>query len=144
MGNCGDSRKYSCGTKTQAVCTYYKGYLPKYSKLDPDCAVIEETTEELYKHQEEILKSIDSSKLKTDCFDYPTTEVNGEDKVMIVDILQTLQNEICEMKEDSAESDAMSLDFKCLVAPCGSPISSLKDLLQALIDGYCELKSQNI
>ena len=103
---------------------------------------IEETTEELYKNQEYILRSIDTSKLTEDCIDYPTVEINGEDKILIVDILQKIQDEICEMKEESTEDNSLELDFKCLVSPCGETITSLKDLLQVLINEICILKGE--
>lgn len=136
---CGDSGKFNCGTRTEAKCTYYKGYLPKYSKLDKNCVVIEETTAELYKNQEAILKSIDTSKLTKDCLDYPTDD-SAEARILIVDVLQKLQEEICEIKEGSEEDNSLNLDFKCLETQCGNQITSLKDLLQVLIDEVCKLK----
>ena len=148
MSCCGDNRKFSCGgLKTPAVCVYYRGYLPKYSKLDADCAVIEETTEELYKNQEFILKSIDTSKLKEDCIDYPTTEIDGEDKILVVDVLQALQDEICTLKENTNESDCgcidiTKLDLKCLEdEPCANP-SSITDVIQLMIDKICEIDNR--
>lgn len=144
MGCC-DNRKFSCGgLKTPAVCVYYRGYLPKYSKLDADCAVIEETTEELYKNQEFILKSIDTSKLKEDCIDYPTTEIDGEDKILVVDVLQSLQDVYCELKDGLGNNcdsiDITKLDLKCLEdEPCVNP-SSATDLLQSMIDKMCEIE----
>jgi hypothetical protein len=147
MGCC-DNRKFSCGgLKTPAVCVYYRGYLPKYSKLDKDCAVIEETTEELYKNQEFILKSIDTSKLKEDCIDYPTTEIDGEDKILVVDVLQALQDEICALKDNTGGSDCecidvTKLDLKCLEdEPCANP-SSVTDVIQLMIDKICEIDNR--
>lgn len=139
---CGDSGKFNCGTRTEAKCTYYKGYLPKYSKLDKNCVVIEETTAELYKNQEAILKSIDTSKLTKSCIDYDVDDSNDseEGKILIVEVLQKLQDEICEMKEGSEEDNSLNLDFKCLETQCGNEITSLKDLLQVLIDEVCKLK----
>lgn len=139
---CGNSGKFNCGTKTEAGCTYYKGYLPKYSKLDKNCVVIEETTAELYKNQEAILKSIDTSKLTKSCIDYDVDDSNDseEGKILIVEVLQKLQDEICEMKEESEDDNSLNIDFKCLVAPCDSQITSLKDLLQTLVDEVCKLK----
>lgn len=148
MSCCGDNRKFSCGgLKTPAVCVYYRGYLPKYSKLDADCAVIEETTEELYKNQEFILKSIDTSKLKEDCIDYPTTEIDDEEKILVVDVLQALQDEICALKDNTVGNDCecidvTKLDLKCLEdEPCANP-SSVTDVIQLMIDKICEIDNR--
>jgi len=148
MSCCGDNRKFSCGgLKTPAVCVYYRGYLPKYSKLDADCAVIEETTEELYKNQEFILKSIDTSKLKEDCIDYPTTEIDDEEKILVVDVLQALQDEICALKDNTVGSDCecidvTKLDLKCLEdEPCANP-SSVTAVIQLMIDKICEIDNR--
>lgn len=145
MSCCGDSRKFSCGgSKTSAVCVYYRGYLPKYSELDADCAVVEETTGELYKNQEFILKSIDTSKLKEDCIDYPTTDIEGEEKILVVDVLQALQDEICNLKENTTDSDCgcidvSKLDLKCLEEdPCAND-SNITDVLQLMIDKICDI-----
>mgnify|MGYP003609290505 FL=1 len=143
MGCCDETNaKFNCGERIPSACVFYKKYFPSYSTLDKNCATIEETTEELYKNQEYILRSIDTSKLTEDCIDYPTVEINGEDKILIVDILQKIQDEICEMKEESTEDNSLELDFKCLVSPCGETITSLKDLLQVLINEICILKGE--
>lgn len=143
MGCCNDSNiKTNCGKKQFATCVHYKSELPAYSKLEKGCVVIEETTKELYENQENILQSIDTSKITKDCIDYPTTEVDGEEKILVISILQSLQDQICDMKEESSEDEALNLDFKCLTSPCGNQIDSLKDLLQVLINEICELKNQ--
>ena len=131
--------KYTCGERLQAACVFYKKYFPEYSELDKTCATLEETTEEIYKTQEAILKSIDTSKLTKDCLDYPTDD-SDEPRILIVDVLQKLQDEICEIKEGSEEDNSLNIDFKCLETQCGNQITSLKDLLQVLIDEVCKLK----
>lgn len=142
MGCCNENgAKFNCSERIQSACVFYKKYFPTYSKLDKNCATIEETTEEIYKNQEYILKSIDTSKLKEDCIDYPNVEIEGKDTILIVDVLQKLQDEICNIKEDTSEEDELNLDFKCLTSSCGEQISSLKDLLQVLIDEICTLKT---
>lgn len=142
MGCCGDNRKNNCGTKTQAICVYYQGYLPEYSELDPECVVIEETTEELYTNQEFILESIDTSKLVEDCIDYPRTSDN---KILVVDVLQKLQDEVCNLKENIPTNTGINitgLDMKCLEdEPCFNP-NSLTGILQTMIDKICELDAR--
>lgn len=148
MSCCKDNRKFNCGgLKQPAACVYYYGYFPKYSKLDEDCATVEEIIEELYKNQEYILKSIDTSKLTDGCLTYPTTEIEGEDKILVVDVLQVMQEEICNLKENTSGGncdciDISDLDMKCLAdEPCYNP-SNLNDILQAMIDKICELDTR--
>ena len=140
MGCCNDNRKSRCANKIPAICVYYYGYLPEYSELDEECVVIEETTEELYKNQEFILQSIDTSKLVEDCIEYPRTD---DDKILVVDILQKLQDEICDLKENVPENNGINisgLDMKCLEdEPCFNP-NSLTGILQTMIDKICELE----
>lgn len=143
MGCCNDSTKNNCGSKVYATCVYYEGNLPEYSKLDKDCVVAEETIEELYKNQELILKSIDTSEIQEDCIDYPRTDDN---KILVVDILQKLQDEICSIKEkpdtSSNNIDLSNLDMKCLEdEPCYNS-NSLNNVLQTMIDKICELNSR--
>lgn len=143
---CGDNRKFNCGEKVQSVCVHYKGYLPEYSELDKDCVVIEETTQELYENQEEILNAIDTSELGKDCIDFDEymTDIEGESKLQVKGVLEAYEKEICDLKNMIGDDndDTLSLDFKCLTSPCGEQITSLKDLLQTLIDEICTLKGQ--
>lgn len=137
MGCCDKNRKYNCYTKTQAICTMYKGYIPKYSKLkDEECVTVEETIEELYENQENILDSINLDNLGKDCLDY-----DYEDKLKVKDVLLEYEKQICTIKDQIGGSEEnLELDFKCLVNPCGT-LNSLNDLLQILINEICNLKS---
>lgn len=142
MGCYNENRKNNCGSKTPAICVYYYGYLPEYSKLDPDCVVIEETTEELYKNQEFILESIDTSKLVEDCIEYHR---NDDNKILVVDVLQKLQDEVCNLKENVPSDngiDISGIEMKCLEdEPCFNP-NSLTGILQTMIDKICELETR--
>lgn len=143
MGCCTDNqKKFNCGKKTEASCVFYKGYIPEYSELD-SCVTIEETTEELYRNQENILKSIDTSELGDDCLDYAKTEVEGKSVILVKDVLRVLEEKVCDLMDTKEVDDSLQLDFKCLVSPCGSEIESLKDLLQVLINEICALKQAN-
>lgn len=143
MGCCDDNKKFNCGKKQPASCVFYKGYLPKYSELDKGCATVEETTEELYRHQEQILESIDTSGLGKDCLDYPTVEVDDKEVILVKDVLEVLEEKVCQLLDIPEDDDTLQLDFKCLTTPCGDEINSLKDLLQTLINEICALKQAN-
>lgn len=146
MGNCRDTNlKYNCGDRRQnARCVLYEGYIPNYSKLiDEDCITLEETTEELYKNQEEILKSIDTSKLGKECIDY--SEFQETNILKVNEALLTIEKEICNLKKNiDDDNSSLELDFKCLVDPCNNNITSLNQLLQIMIDKICNLEQRII
>lgn len=145
MSRCRNNKiKCNCGTHQNARCVYYDAYLPKYSKLDEDCVNIDETTGELYENQEKILDSIDLVKLGKECIDY--SEFQENDSLKVKEAFLTFEKEICELKnkknEDSCCIDLSKIDFKCLSDPCNNEITSLKNLLQVLINEVCNLKNK--
>ena len=137
MGCC-NNRKFNCGEKVQSVCVHYKGYLPEYSELDKDCVVIEETTEELYRNQEEILDSLDLSELGNDCIEYQ----QQSPKLKTKEVLYAFESEICDIKDKLSVNvfQEMNLDFKSLTDQCGNDIGNLKTFFQTLIDEIDKLK----
>ena len=136
--NCCNGRKNNCGVKTPAICVYYYGYLPEYSDLDKDCVVLEETTEELYRNQEEILDSLDLSELGNDCIEYQ----QQSSKLKAKEVLYAFESEICDIKDKLSVNvfQEMILDFKSLTDPCGNDIANLKTFFQTLIDEIDKLK----
>lgn len=147
MSGCRNNKiKCNCGTRQNARCVYYDGYLPKHSKLDEDCVNIDETTEELYENQEKILDSIDLVKLGKKCIDY--SEFQEEDSLKVNEAFLTFEKEICELKnkknDDSYSIDLDKIDFKCLSDPCNNIIDSQLKLIQALIDKVCNLEQRII
>ena len=144
MSGCRNNKiKCNCGTRQNARCVYYDGYLPKYSKLDEDCVNIEETTEELYENQERILDSIDLIKLGKECIDY--SEFKETNILKVNEALLTIEKEICNLKKNiDDDNSSLELDFKCLVDPCNNNITSLNQLLQRMIDKICNLEQRII
>ena len=136
---CNNKKNRCAGTIVSAICTKYIGYLPSYSELDPDCVSIEETTEELYRNQEEILDSLDLSELGNDCISY---QKQGE-KLKVNEVLYALESEICDIKDKITENvfKEMNLDFKGLTDQCGNNIPSLKIFFQTLINEIDNLKN---
>lgn len=144
MGCCDDNlSKHTCGEKTMATCTYYKGYLPEYSELDKRCSTIHETTEELYKNQENILKSIDTSDMD-DCLDYDTVDIEGDTKILVKDILKKHGEEICELKNNASPniSHSLNIDLKCLKDNQCYNENSYNNVIQLLIDKICYLENE--
>jgi hypothetical protein len=135
--------KCNCGTKQFASCVYYKGYLPKYSKLEQDCTTLEETTEEIYRNQEEILDSIDLSKLGKSCIDY--SDYKEGDKLKVKEALLAIESKFCEKnstENDSCCIDMTTIDLKCLTDPCNNLITTQQQLIQALINKVCLLEQR--
>ena len=70
---------------------------------------------------------------------------NSKQRFLVKDILSEIISQVDDIKKLTESNDTNSgleLDFKCLGNSCGTPITSLKDLLQTLIDEICNLKNQ--
>jgi hypothetical protein len=111
-----------------------------------DCVVIEETTEDTYNLITWIKESIDLEDFDPDCLDIEKKEDSyntDKTRYLVKDVLTALTERVCDLETevDEANDDTLELDFKCLVAPCGEQIGSLKDLLQTLINEICQLKN---
>lgn len=149
MSNCGKNKlKHKCGIKTPATCVFYDLTLPELSKLSilEDCISIEDTTSDTYSLLQSVFQSVDTTGLGEKCLTYEKTKniyKPTEDVVLVKTVLLKFEEKICELLETSDEEDGLNLDFKCLVSPCGEQITSLKDLLQVLIDEVCKLKEEN-
>lgn len=138
-----NKKKNTCGNRVPASCVFYDLNVPEYSKLDKEeCLVIEETTEDLYNLVTWIKESIDLKNFEKDCLEVDDVEdTYNKDKrrFLIKDVIIELKNKMCELEGRLSDDsdDTLELDFKCLVGPCGDPITSLKDLLQVLINKHC-------
>ena len=141
--------KNTCGIKTPSRCVFYDLDLPEFSKLSilNDCITIEETTDDLYNLTDLILSSIDTKDLGKQCLNYKVSQNKykpSENIIFIKDILLKFEEEICSLKNNNTSDDKpLELDFKCLTDSCNNQITSLKDLLQVLINEVCNLKTQN-
>jgi hypothetical protein len=145
MSNCNNRVKQTCGSINYATCISYETELPTFSELG-GCVSIEETTEELYNLVGEIKEEIDLSELGEKCLEYITDENN---KVVVKNVLLKFEEKICELEEKVTELEttdicnksitSCNLDLSCLDSlPCDTPINTLGDLLQAMINKICE------
>lgn len=138
MGSCSNKRKDTCGKKVNSVCVKYEGEIPEESPLSEEsCPVVEEVLEDLYSQY----GNPDLSALGNCGVEY---EQEG-DELLVPEALLGLEAAICEIKgEDSGNGgtnisfDINNIDTKCLVNPCGTPITNLEQLLQAMIDKICD------
>jgi hypothetical protein len=140
MKKCNQKIKATCGVTNFATCIYYESTINTDSELDDNtCLTIEETTQDIYNQ----LENLDLSALGDLCLSYTT--VGG--KNIVKNVLLKFEEEICNLKEELEIVKNRPLcemplgdcvDTKCLVDACNENISTVGQLLQALIDLNCE------
>ena len=142
--------KHTCGDRSSnARCVFYDLNTPSFSKLsDSECVTVEETTSDLYNLVSWLRESINIENLDIRDLDLQSVLDSYEptkQRYLVKDVLEGIISQVDDIKKLAESNDTNSgleLDFKCLVSSCGAPITSLKDLLQALIDEVCNLKNQ--
>lgn len=142
--------KHTCGDRSSnARCVFYDLNTPSFSKLsDSECVTVEETTSDLYNLVSWLRESINIENLDIRDLDLQSVLDSYEptkQRYLVKDVLEGIISQVDDIKKLAESNDTNSgleLDFKCLVSSCGTPITSLKDLLQALIDVVCNLKNQ--
>ena len=142
--------KHTCGDRSSnARCVFYDLDIPSFSKLsNNDCVTVEETTTDLYNLVSWLRESVNIENLDIRDLDLQSVLDSYEptkQRYLVKDVLEGIISQVDDIKKLAESNDTNSgleLDFKCLVSSCGAPISSLKGLLQALIDEVCNLKNQ--
>ena len=136
---------HTCGTTNYATCISYETELPTFSELE-DCVDLDQTTTELYSLVGEIKEETDLSELGDKCLEYVETD---EGKIVVKNVLLKFEEKICELEEKITDLEttdicnksitSCNLDLSCLdLLPCDTPINTLGDLLQAMINKICE------
>ena len=142
--------KHTCGDRSSnARCVFYDLNTPSFSKLsNNDCVTVEETTTDLYNLVSWLRESVNIENLDIRDLDLQSVLDSYEptkQRYLVKDVLEGIISQVDDIKKLAESNDTNSgleLDFKCLVNSCGTPITSLKDLLQTLIDEICNLKNQ--
>lgn len=142
--------KHTCGDRSSnARCVFYDLNTPSFSKLSgSECTTIEETTSDLYNLVSWLRESINIENLDIRDLDLQSVLDSYEptkQRYLVKDVLEGIISQVDDIKKLTDLNDIDSglvLDLKCLGNSCGPPITSLKDLLQALIDEVCNLKNQ--
>ena len=145
MKKCGKIED-TCGKKINARCVDYEGPINEQSELDAeDCLDVADTTEDIYNQLEDIQNSIDLSNLGEDCITYE----QAGDNLLVSEALIGLEQKICELSGVTdpenpgchpifdADISCLNLDLGCLTTPCDTPITTFKELIQALITQSC-------
>lgn len=140
MKKCNNRLKHTCGNITFADCASYEGTVNTDSEFDEDsCLSIEQTTQDIYNQ----LENLDLSALGELCLNY----VQENNKNIVKNVLLKFEEKICEYEERITELENRPLcemplgdcvDTKCLVDACSENISTVGQLLQALVDINCE------
>ena len=140
MKNCNQKIKHTCGSIVFADCTSYEGTVNADSEFNENnCLSIEQTTQDIYNQ----LDNLDLSALGELCLEY--VQVSG--KNIVKNVLLKFEEKICEYEERITELENRPLcemplgdcvDTKCLVDACSENISTVGQLLQALVDINCE------
>lgn len=146
---CNDNKKkYECGGKVLASCTFYEGELPEWSKLkDENCVTVEEVLEELYTKVTELSDSCSLKGFNSDC-------VKVEEKDKMVNIMNKISNQVCNMTSNSNSTDEGNtshskkilaknislegIDLGCFQGVCDENIYDLEGFLKSLIAKNCK------
>lgn len=131
----------TCTDSTSAPCVDYEGNLGENSKITSDCVNIENVAEDLYQITDDIIENSSTEELGEDCIELP-------DGATVAQTLKKYEEEICLLKQ---QVETLQTDFICnlSISDCGlnfsnlqtvsssscvNPLSTLKDVLQAIID----------
>ena len=142
--------KHTCGARrSNARCVFYDLNTPSFSKLsENDCTTVEETTSDLYSLVSWLRESVNVEGLDIKDLEIQAVQDsydNSKQRFLVKDILSEIISQVDDIKKltDLNDTDSgLVLDLKCLGNSCGPPITSLKYLLQTLIDEICNLKNQ--
>jgi hypothetical protein len=140
MKNCGNKIKHTCAEKNYATCVHYELEVPTFSSLvDQDCITIEETTEDLYEVVGGVKSEIELSELGDSCLTY----VQEGGKTIVKNVLLKYEEEICALKERVSVLETQAIcdkvvtdcvDLSGITDQCNSPVNTLGELLQYLLD----------
>jgi hypothetical protein len=138
--SCNNKIKHTCDGMKPLMCTEYEGTVNTDSNLvDESCFNGEEVIQDIYNQ----LENLDLSALGELCLEY----VQDSGKNIVKNVLLKFEEKICEYEERITELENRPLcemflgdcvDTKCLVDACNENISTVGQLLQALVDLNCE------
>ena len=138
--NCHNKIKHTCSTTNYSTCVHYEGSVNTDSELvNETCLDLEQTTQDIYNQ----LENLDLSALGELCLSY----VQEDNKNIVKNVLLKFEEEICNLKEELETVKNRPLcemplgdcvDTKCLVDACNENISTVGQLLQALVDLNCQ------
>lgn len=142
--SCNKKTKYTCGESKYSTCIIFEGTPNSQSNLT-ECLDQEQVDQDQYDQLEGIWGEINVEELGNRCLDYVETE---EGKLIVKNILNRFEEEICNLKEQVSELQNSALcdmnisncniDFNCLQTQCGNEIQTLKDWIIAVTNRICD------
>jgi hypothetical protein len=143
--NCTPKIKNTCGEVSFATCVYYEGAIPSFSGLiSEDCYTLEEVVADLYQITTDIKDEIDLSALAGNGITYT---LDADNNIVVKNVVAKHAEEIVALKvsvaaigngfDGDTNITTWGLDLDCLVDSCGDPITTMKQLLQSIIDKAC-------
>ncbi len=139
MKNC-NKISHTCGERTYLICSEYEGTVNTDSSLiEESCLNGQEVVQDIYNQ----LENLDLSALGELCLTY----VQEDNKNIVKNVLLKFEEKICEYEQRITELENRPLcemplgdcvDTKCLVDACNENISTVGQLLQALVDLNCQ------
>ena len=150
--SCNDKISDRCPNKVNAKCVSYEGDFSAMSNLEGVCNNLETVIEDLNKHLDYLKDSTNVAELINDnCIDYPVQDfVNATDVVTPKTAIIKLNTKLKEVMTfvglacDGSTPDCpavfeqdiscLNLDFGSLTDPCGTQPSTLKAVLQLILD----------
>lgn len=146
MANCGNKIKQTCGETTYASCVTWEGTPNTQSELfEEECLNVESVIQDQYDQIGEIKEEIDLTALGEACLEY----VLDEGKTTVKNVLLKFEEIICEQQSriNTLENRQLceisiascNIDTSCLALPCDTTITTLEDLIQAMITKICEI-----
>lgn len=139
--------KNTCGPTQFATCTLFEGIVPAISGLQNNAVnTVEEVLSDNYALISSLYNTLDLTGLEANGLDYPL-DINS--KVTPKAAIVKHGDEIVELKSNLAnlltgfdgnlDISGWDIDFSCLEGDhCGLPITTLKQLLQAMVVYSCE------
>lgn len=134
----------TCEGKQYAVCTFFEGSIPNFTKLvSSECYNLEEIIADLYSIEGDIKDNINLEDLLNNSIPYELT--GGEILVkkaikkhadLLIEMQETLES-LTAGNNEIFNISGWNLDFGCLADSCDNPPVYLKDLLQLMINKTC-------
>lgn len=132
-----------CIEQTFSTCVDHEAPLGTNTKITTSCVTQSAVNTDLYAITDEIITNSSTEGLSANCLTYPMTE----GAITLRSVIETHGTELCSLRTRVAALEArtlasfnisdLNLNIGCLEDPCGSPITTLGPLLQALITRSC-------
>ena len=137
--NCSPTPEETCGSLINDTCVVVTASVPQCLRIQgATCYRQSEVNTQVFTKVCAIDAAVTAIQSSIDLSDLTGCDAITPVKDTVKEEFQNVYNILCDLKTDLSLPLDGQLDLKCLVDPCGNPISTLGQLLQALIDQHCE------